>query len=494
MQFTFKPSSLKQAAFLQSNAYITVFGGSAGSGKTFQGLLRFLRWVHDPEFVGYVIRKNASDLKGSGGAFDLAKKMFKAFDKRVRITKQPMRITFPHPDDAREDGASIFFTGLDGQVGQDSLQGKEITAAMVDEATHLTESDIWWISSRLRTNASGVEPNLWLTCNPDPDSFLLPMIEWYLYPKGTYVDGKLVEGRPDPEKNGLIRYYLMVDEKLVWSDNEQELYDKYSDVIYADPLSPDLPQSFKFIGATCKDNPLMLQANPRYESNLLKMPRIKRERLYYGNWYAREEESGYYKRDWTPTIANMPDDVVRRVRCWDLASSIPCEAYPNPDWTVGVLLAKTKSGFYIVEDVQRFRKRAGENIQEIIRIAKEDNSLYGKVECFLPEDPSAGKTAKIYHAQEFNKAGLVVKFIKVLASKSKLQRFEPFTASAENGLVMIFKDAWNDTYFSELEAFDGSRRSARKDDQVDATADAFNKLTSTKELPKISARKLRMAA
>ena len=145
MEFTFKPTSLKQAAFLQSNVYITVFGGSSGSGKTYQSLLRFLRWVHDPNFVGYVVRKNASDLKGGGGAFDLACKMFKAYDKRVRITKQPMRIVFPHPDNPSEDGASIFFTGLDGQSGQDSLQGKEISAAMLDEATHLTESDIWWV-------------------------------------------------------------------------------------------------------------------------------------------------------------------------------------------------------------------------------------------------------------------------------------------------------------------------------------------------------------
>ena len=67
-----KPSSPRQAEFLQSNAYITVYGGSAGSGKTYQGLMRFLKYVDDPLFVGYVIRKNATDLKKTGGAFKTA--------------------------------------------------------------------------------------------------------------------------------------------------------------------------------------------------------------------------------------------------------------------------------------------------------------------------------------------------------------------------------------------------------------------------------------
>lgn len=463
MEFTFKPTSLKQAAFLQSNVYITVFGGSSGSGKTYQSLLRFLRWVHDPNFVGYVVRKNASDLKGGGGAFDLACKMFKAYDKRVRITKQPMRVVFPHPDNPSEDGASIFFTGLDGQSGQDSLQGKEISAAMLDEATHLTESDIWWVSSRLRTNAK-MQPNMWLTCNPDPDSPIAKWIDYYLYPKGTIINGVDVGGRPDPDKNGLTRYFVKLGSDMVWGNSLSELRIKYPELVDHNGEWLEEPETFKFIGATCKDNPKMLEANPLYESRLMKMPRLTCERLLYGNWYAREEESGYFKREWTPTIDQMPTDVVRRVRCWDLASSIPSEVYPDPDYTVGVLIAKTRSGFYIVEDVQRFRKRAGENIQEIIRIAKEDNAMYGRVECYLPQDPSSGASVRIYHTQEFNKHGLVVRFIKVLSSKSKLQRFEPFAASSENGLVQVLKAEWNDIYFSELEAFDGTRRSRRHDD------------------------------
>ena len=225
-----------------------------------------------------MFRKNATDLKGSGALFDKAVKLFKQYDSMVTYTKQPMRINFP-------SGASIFFTGLDGQSGMDSIQGIEITAAMVDEATHLTEEEVWWIISRLRTNAKGIEPNIWLTCNPDIDSFLFKWVGWYLYPEGTLIGDELVEGRPDPDKNCKVRWFLTgVDGAMIWGDSKEYFYNNYPEL-----TSPDTdlqPETFTFIGASCKDNPLMLKANPKYESNLLKLPRVKRERLYYGKQIA----------------------------------------------------------------------------------------------------------------------------------------------------------------------------------------------------------------
>ena len=64
----FQPSSKKQEQFLNSKAFITCFGGAAMSGKTYQGLMRFLWYVDKPNFSGYVVRKNATDFKKGGGA------------------------------------------------------------------------------------------------------------------------------------------------------------------------------------------------------------------------------------------------------------------------------------------------------------------------------------------------------------------------------------------------------------------------------------------
>ena len=479
-------TSYKQAMFLTSDAYITVFGGSAGAGKSQTGLIRFLKYVNDSEFVGYVFRKNASDLRGSGALFDKAVKLFKQYDSRVTYTKQPMRINFP-------SGASIFFTGLDGQAGMDSIQGIEITCAMIDEATHLTEEEVWWIISRLRTNAKGIEPNIWLTCNPERDNYLHKWIDWYLYPEGTVIDGELVEGRPDPAKNCKVKWFLTDESSgMIWGDSKEYFYETYPEL--TSPTSELQPETFTFIGASCKDNPLMLKANPKYESNLLKLPRVKKERLYYGNWLAREEESGYFKRQWLGDALNPMNTndmeyltrVVKRVRCYDLAGSVPSEKYPSPDWTVGVLMARTNTGEFIIEDVVRWRKRSGESLQAIIDVTKADLKKFPNTKVYLPQDPAqAGQTAKLYHAKLFRDAGLSVKFNKVGTTKSKLTRFEPLANGSENGVVKYVKGDWNEAFFAELESFDGISRT-KKDDQVDSSADSFSVLATTKEYVKLN--------
>ena len=99
-----KPASLKQQNFINSDSFVTVYGGATGSGKFYMGLMRFLLYVHDPNFFGYVFRLNATDMKGGGGLFQTACRMFQAYDSRVKYTKQPMCIYFP-------SGATINFTG-----------------------------------------------------------------------------------------------------------------------------------------------------------------------------------------------------------------------------------------------------------------------------------------------------------------------------------------------------------------------------------------------
>ena len=86
----FRPASLKQEMFINSTAFRTIYGGSMGGGKTFMGLMRFLLYVDDPNFIGFVIRKNASDLRGAGGAYDEALAMFSKYDPKLKYTKQPM--------------------------------------------------------------------------------------------------------------------------------------------------------------------------------------------------------------------------------------------------------------------------------------------------------------------------------------------------------------------------------------------------------------------
>lgn len=488
----FSPASKKQEMFLNSDVFLTVYGGAAGSGKSYMGLMRFLRYVHDPLFSGYVFRKNATDMKGGGGLFQTACRMFMAYDPAVTYTKQPMCIMFP-------SGATINFTGLDGDAGMDAIQGIEISAAMLDEATHFTENEVLWIMSRLRGKVS-MEPCMWLTCNPDPDSFLCTWLEPnYLYPRGKVVDGELLEGRPDPESDGKLLYFLRGDgDKMLWSSDRNEMIRQYGDNYIKDKNTGKTtcnPKSFRFISATCLDNPPLLEANPNYISTLATLPRVNRERLLYGNWFAREEEAGYWKREWVGELVDQPPKAVhKRVRTWDIAGTLKTEANPDPDWTASVLMSRAKDGYYYIEDVVRQRRRIMEVLELIAEVSKEDMEYCSSlVFNFIPRDPNAsGQWTAQQWVNKLAAQGVAVSTISTVGAKSKLQRFLPFCAVSEQGLVKVVKGDWNEEFFSELESFTGERRSRMHDDQVDACSDAFMKVSTNRELANISSDAIRM--
>lgn len=488
----FKPASQKQEMFINSDSFITVYGGAAGSGKSYMGLMRFLLYIDDPNFFGYVFRLNATDMKGGGGLFQTACRMFQAYDKRVTYTKQPMCIRFP-------SGATINFTGIDGESGLESIRGIEISAAMIDEGSQHNEETVFWIISRLRTKAKMI-PNIWITCNPSPHSFLCKWLEqYYLYPRGTYVDGELVEGRPNPKVDGDLRWFLRVGNEMKFGATKQELVDLYGSTFPIDRLSGKTtcqPRSFKFISATCHDNPPLLQSDPNYVANLLNLPRVEKERLYYGSWYALEETSGYFKRSWTPLISDVDYSKVKRyVRAFDIAYSVPSETNPFPDYTASVLMAKMQDDSYVVIHAERVHKRAGDVEDYVFSVIKKDLEYYkGKYQAYLPQDPSAGKLTAIYWQKLALNNGVSIRFYRTPTNVGKVGSFQPFSASAEVGLVSVVKDSeWNDFYFSELEAFDGKRSTnTKKDDLVDASSLAFNVLATSKELPVLNAAALKM--
>lgn len=428
-----------------------------GGGKSYCGLLRHLRWVDDPHYRGFIIRKNSVTLTKSGGLFDEARQLYKAFDPRVQVKLKEMKFVFP-------SGAEIAMSHLETEDDAEKYRGLQLSAAMIDEATQISEDHTLVVLSRLRSKAKMV-PNLFLTCNPSPDSFLRRWIDWWIIPKG-----EENAGRPNPERDGKVRWFIRQNNEMIWADTKEELLETYGKDV--------LPLSLQFISATIYDNPPLIKANPGYLANLQGLKRVKKERDLYGNWDIREEASGFFKSEWLGEPVNPFDlEIVQRCRAWDIAGSLPSEALPNPDWTAGVLLAKTKSGMYIVEDVVRFRARYGEVIQKIIETAKSDPE---GTSIILPQEPGqAGKAAGQMMIKDLLAEGFAARMRP--SNKSKVIRFQPFSAAAEAGLVRYVHGAWNDMYFSELEAFDGGRD--KKDDQVDATSDAFITLAQKFQLP-----------
>lgn len=472
----FAPISEPQKQYLMSNANITVFGGAVGSAKTFGSLLRMLRWVNDPHFVGVFFRKNESTLRAAGGLFYDAIELYRQYDPRVTYTTKPMVIKFP-------SGAIISFMGMKDDHDKEKIRGLQISAAVVDEANQVAPDHIMMIISRLRTKAKMI-PNIALTCNPNPSHVIAKWVEWHLYPKGTVEFDKYtgqevdIGGRTDQSKNNVLRYAVQVDGDYVFSESKKELMEKYPEICAQIP-----PITFTYIGATIFDNPPLLKNNPQYLSTLMNLPRLQRERDLFGNWWAVPESAGFFKRDWCGELVKFPPiEGVKRVRAWDLAASEKTEVNADPDYTVGALVSRTKTGNYFVEDIIRVRKRHGSVIDLVIDTAKKDREYYGNVDIIIPQDPAAaGKTAAKYFVDQLASEGLGCKLDKV-GNKGKLERAKPFFALTEAGSVSFIEGTWNDYTFSELESFDGSGRSGH-DDILDAIASGVNHLARNKALP-----------
>lgn len=428
-----------------------------GGGKSYCGLLRHLRWVEDPNYRGFIIRKNQTTLNKSGGLFDEAKALYKAYDSRVQVKQKDMKFVFP-------SGAEIAMSHLETDDDAEKYRGLQLSAAMIDEATQISEDHTLVVLSRLRSKAKMV-PNLFLTCNPSPDSYLRRWIDWWIIPKG-----EENEGRPDPKRDGKVRWFIRQNNEMIWADTAEELKETYGKEV--------LPLSLQFISATIYDNPPLIKANPGYLANLQGLKRVKRERDLYGNWDVREDAAGFWKAEFLGEPVNEHElNIVQYCRAWDIAGSLPCEALPNPDWTAGVLMGKTKEGLYVVLDVVRFRARFGEVMQKIVETGLQDPD---GTQIILPQEPGqAGKAAGQMMIKELIAEGLFARMRP--SNKSKVIRFQPFVAASEAGLVRYVRGEWNDTYFAELESFDGSR--SKKDDQVDSTSDTFITLAQKINIP-----------
>lgn len=298
-----------------------------------------------------------------------------------------------------------------------------------------------YLLSRLRSNADS-QSFIKATLNPEPDSWILDFVEWYLTP----------DGYADMSKSGKVRWFISdeVTGNLLWGDSAEELKAKYGND--CDPMS------FRFIAASIADNPVLCKLQPKYLTALKNLPRVDREILLYGNWFATPESSGLWKRHWCPQVeARDLPKMKKVVRSYDLAARVPSEENPNPDWTACVKIGLgVDDNFYILH-ADQIRERPAKVAEMIMRYCKIDgkNCTVG-----LPLDPSgAGVVAFDNYAKPVTLAGYKVK--KNKTRKGKLDRFLPFSNASENGFVFLVKGDWNKEFISQLELFDGESRTKK---------------------------------
>jgi predicted phage terminase large subunit-like protein len=456
-ELNFGPSSECHKVFLDCKSKFIIFGGGAGCGKSHQALLLVLKYKDDKNFRGVFIRQTSTQLSQAGGLFQEAQEMWKWFGAKFRVHPQ-MTATFP-------SGAQVQFKVCGSDRDISNYDGGQYSLVVFDEAQHHSEIQIKYLESRIRSKAQGPH-QLIATCNPKRDSYLYQFVRPYL---------DIETGIPKKEEFAKERYYATYNGLTVIGETAEELVEKYGPKVK--------PQTYTFIAASIEDNPIMRKINPAYYDRLENLRSSERARLLLGSWHVQDTTGGFWKSEWVPIVDKYPTDIVREVRSWDLAASVPTETYRDPDYTCGVKIGRSREGIYYILDAYRFRKLSDGVVKEIIKTAAEDGD-----DCLvtMPVDMAAGgKIAASFLRKTFAEAGLHVKGIPTTGHGSKLKRFLPFCTLCESGAVRMLKGEWNEWYKDELSVFTGGRTGTH-DDAVDATSDAANEVMRQLSVPAFS--------
>ena len=396
-----------------------------------------LRHLDNPRFNATIFRRTYPQITAPGGLLDASREVFPLLGGVLRSSELEWKFA---------SGAKVLFRHLKLPNDVFAWQGSELVLILWDEVTHFEENQFWYMLSRNRSTC-GVRPYIRATCNPDPDSFVAELISWYLTP----------DGLPDPEKSGVLRYFVREGGQIIWVDAG-----------YRDAETGLPPKSLTFIPSSIYDNPALLKANPEYLTNLRSLPLIERERLLGGNWLVKAAAGKFFKTDFFRFVESPPPQILQTVRFWDFAATNQQMAGGDPDYTVGAKLARAGAqNRFTVLDVQRLRGTPAEVDQLIAQTAIADG-IGTSIRWF--QDPGQ---AGIYQSQKLMQLLRGFDAKGVTSQINKQQRASPLSRAAEFGEVDLLRGDWNNALLNELAQFpDGPH-----DDQVDALAGAYLELT-----------------
>lgn len=434
------PQPGPQYEFLECNADIAIYGGAAGSGKTFAVLMEPLYHVHVPFFGAVIFRRNSTMVRNQGGLWDTSMQIY----PNPRIKGRPKETTLEWDFPAN---TTVKFGHLQYESDVLSWQGAQIPLIIFDELTHFTKAQFFYMLSRNRSTC-GVKPYVRATTNPDSQSWVREFIDWWIDPE---------TGLAIPERSGVIRYFIQLNDAIIWGESKAALHEKYPDC---------LPKSFTFISASIFDNQKLLAADPGYLANLHALPRVERERLLNGNWNIKPSAGLYFQKGYFEIIEALPV-TNQKIRYWDRAATKKTETN-DPDFTVGLKIEKCSNNIIYITDMVRVQE-SPLGVQTIVKNTAIRDGI--SVRIGIEEDPGQAGISEADHLTR-QLQGYNVKRNRV--TKDKVTRASPVSAQAEAGTIKVLRAKWNDDFFRELENFpDGAH-----DDIVDALSGAFLMINS----------------
>lgn len=431
-----EPQPGPQFRFLSNPAQIAIYGGAAGSGKTFALTVEPLRHVDKPGFSAIFFRRTSPELTGGGSVWE--------------ESRTPYLIAGGTPREHRLDwhwptGAMVEFSHLQYVKDVYSHQSKQYTLICFDELTHFEETQFWYLLSRNRSTC-GVKPYIRAATNPDPDSWVRRFIDWWIDDETGY---------PIESRSGKLRWFVRVGGELKWADTPEDLSFRHP--------GAHKPISVTFIPAKLTDNPALTKKDPGYSARLEALPPVERERLKLGNWNIKPSAGNVFRRDWFEVVQAAPVDPMISVRAWDRAATRPSQKNPDPDWTAGVKMLRSKDDLLFVDNAIRLQDTAFAVDTAIKNAATSDTT---KTTVALWQDPGqAGKK----DVEDMTRKLMGYTVHTEVASKNKLTYANPVSSQAQAGNIKLVDGPWVDAFLRELESFPDGKH----DDQVDALSLAF---------------------
>lgn len=431
-----KPQPGPQERFLASQADIAIFGGGAGGGKTFGLLVEPLRHTDNKDFGGVIFRRTSPQIRNEGGLWDESAKLYPLFG----ATPKESITSWIFPSSSK-----IKFQHLEYDKTIYDHQGAQYPFIGFDELTHFTEKQFFYLLSRNRSTC-GVRPYVRATCNPDPDSWVASFISWWInQDTGTAI----------PERSGVIRWFIRLDDKFLWGDSKQELSDLYGE--------DKKPKSVTFIHASVYDNKILLEKDPGYIANLQALPSVERGRLLDCNWKIRPTAGMYIRKEWFNIIEKAPDGLDWH-RFWDLAVSVKTSA----DFTASVAVAIDENKNIYLKDMIHGKWKWPDTHRLIIKACEEEPDMIIGIE---KAGQQGGFIDELYEDDEL--MDIVIEAI--VPDKDKLTRALPWIKRAEAGKVYLVNGAWVYPFLQEGYEFTGEGDT--HDDQIDAVSGGYRMAT-----------------
>lgn len=280
-QIIIRPQTGYQEKALCSSADIVIGGGSAGVGKTFVLLLEFLRHIENQNWGGVIFRRTSPQIRNEGGLWDTSQKIYPFTGGEPKESSLEWHF---------KKGAKLKFSHLEYEKNILDWQGSQIPFIGFDELTHFSEKMFFYLLTRNRSTC-GVRPYVRATCNPDPESWVAKLIEWWIDQE---------TGFPIPERDGVVRYFIKSGSDYVWGDSEDEVKKAAWHII--EPLiirsgidANHFIKSITFVSGTVYENKALLNINPGYLANLLSQDEQTKAQLLDGNWKVVISENDIYE-------------------------------------------------------------------------------------------------------------------------------------------------------------------------------------------------------